>query len=175
MISILTSETNRIKVVNNLKALSNVDGTTNMNGVWKMKKKTFPKNPESLPFAKKDCQGKLVTSQKQLKQLYLDTFIHRLRHRPIKHDFTYLKSIKDELCQKRLKVAEMRKIPQWKPNQLNKVLSKLKDGKSCDPHGLVNKIFKPGVCGKDFEISLLMLMNKVYAICKYCGYIQRPR
>ena len=57
MISILTSETNRIKVVNNLKALSNVDGTTNMNGVWKMKKKTFHKNPESLFFAKKDCKG----------------------------------------------------------------------------------------------------------------------
>ena len=41
-----------------------------------------------------------------------------------------------------------------------KVLSKLKNGKSCDPHGMINELFKPGVCGKDLQASLLMMLNQ---------------
>ena len=61
-------------------------------GVWKIKKKVFPKCSESLPFAKKDFNGKLVSSQKELKNLYLDTFTHRLRHRPMREDYEHLRS-----------------------------------------------------------------------------------
>jgi hypothetical protein len=59
-------------------------------GVWKIKKKVFPKCSESLPFAKKDCNGKLFSTKKELKRLYL----------PIREDFTHLKTLKEELCTK---------------------------------------------------------------------------
>ena len=53
-ISKLCSEENRKKVVENFQTLSNTDGSTNINGLWNLKRKVFPKNAESLPFAKKN-------------------------------------------------------------------------------------------------------------------------
>ena len=160
-ISTLSSEENRNKVIENFKHLENNDGSTNTNGIWKIMKKLFPKNVESLPFAKKNCQGQLISSQHLLKQLYLDTFVHRLRHRPIRDNLQNLKEMKEELCQKRLNIARDNKTPPWTNEQLLKVLSRLKNGKSRDPHGMVNELFKPGVCGKDLQVSLLMMVNQI--------------
>ena len=172
-ISTLSSEENRNKVMNNFKCLANVDGSTNTMGVWKIKKKVFPKNAESLPFAKKDTKGKVISSQNELKKLYLETFTQRLRHRPIKPDFSKIKVLKEKLCEKRLQLASSNKSEQWNQKQLLKVLSSLKSGKSRDPHGLINEIFKPGVCGNDLQISLLIMMNKIKEtlfIPKYLEY-----
>ena len=44
---------------------------------------------------------------------------------------------------------------------LNKVLSSLKDEKTRDPHGLINELFKPGVAGEDFQLSFLIMANKI--------------
>ena len=71
------------KVMENFKSLSNQDGNLNNNNMWNVKRKVFPKNKESLPIAKKDSDGKFVSSHKQLKDLYLNTFVHRLRQRPV--------------------------------------------------------------------------------------------
>ena len=86
-VSNMVAENPRNKVFENLKSLSRQDGNMNTNSVWSLKRKVFPKNKESLPFAKKNCDGKLISSHKQLKDLYLDTFVHRLRLRPIKMIF----------------------------------------------------------------------------------------
>ena len=48
-----------------------------------------------------------------------------------------------------------------KIDQLRKVLSKLKSGKSRDPHGLVNEIFKPRVIGTDLKLSMLTMFNEL--------------
>ena len=157
----LVAEENREKVLKNFKVLANPGGLCNTNGMWSLKRKLFPKNKESLPFAKKDCDGKVITAQSQLKTLYLDTFIHRLRHRPVSNDYQYLKTLKEELCYRRIDYSKMQSTKPWTKSQLRKVLKKLKDNKSRDPHGLVNEIFKPGVIGNDLEESLLQLLNKV--------------
>ena len=145
----------------NFAKLSNTDGSTNANGVWAVNRKVFPKNTETLPFAKKNDKGVLVSSQKDLKELYLKTFIRRLRHRPIKPELANIKSLKEELCSKRMEVARSRKSVPWTVEDLKKVLSHLKDGKSRDPHGMINEIFKPGVGGKDFQLSYLEMCNKI--------------
>ena len=44
---------------------------------------------------------------------------------------------------------------------LEKALKSLKKGKARDPNGLVNEIFKEGVAGRDFKLSLLKLFNKM--------------
>ena len=137
-------------------------------GVWNIKKKVFPKNAESLPFAKKDTKGKVISSQNELKKLYLDTFTQRLRPRPIKPDFDQIKVLKETLCEKRLQIAASNKSKPWNHKQLLKVLSSLKSGKSRDPHGLINEIG-----GNDLQISLLMMMNKIrdtLFIPKYLEY-----
>ena len=160
-ISDITAEENRNKVVSNFATLKASDGTTNQNGVWSIKRKLFPNNQQSLPLAKKDMDGKLVTSQKELRKLYLSTFTTRLRHRPIKKGLENLKSKKEELWSKRLELSSMNKSRPWKLEELIAVLSSLKAGKSRDPHQLINELFKPDVGGKDFQVSFLLMANKI--------------
>ena len=45
--------------------------------------------------------------------------------------------------------------------ELTNVLKKLKNEKARDPHGFINKIFKPGVAGNNLIEGLLMLVNEV--------------
>ena len=104
-ISSLSAKENRDQIVDNFAQLTRNDGSTNVNGVWALNRKEFPKNSQTLPFAMENDEGKLVSSQKELKKLYLQTFTRRLRHRPIRSDLEYLKSLKEELCSKRLEVA----------------------------------------------------------------------
>ena len=102
-LTITVAEENRKQVFDNFEKISNTDGTTNNNGIWALKRKLFPKIAENLPIAKKDFNGRLISSQKELLCLYLDSYRHRLHHRPIKNEFEYLKELKEqagaELCQ----------------------------------------------------------------------------
>ena len=84
LVSELVARDNRNKVIDNFQSISDRDGKLTNNNMWKLKRKVFPKNKETLPFAKKDCDGKLISSHRQLKELYLDTFVHSLRSRPMK-------------------------------------------------------------------------------------------
>ena len=49
----IVAEENKDKVIENFKEFANADGLLNINGMWKIKRKIFPKNKESLPLAKK--------------------------------------------------------------------------------------------------------------------------
>ena len=44
---------------------------------------------------------------------------------------------------------------------VEKVLSKLKSGKSRDPNGLINELFHKSSIGSDLKQSLLLLVNKI--------------
>ena len=72
-----------------------------------------------------------------------------------------LKILKEELCMKRIEVSKQNKSKPWTIDDLIEILSSLKNGKSRDPHGLVNEIFKPGVSGIDFQRSFLEMGNKI--------------
>ena len=155
------SKENRDKVIESFKTLSETDGSININGMWSMKKKVFPKNTKPLPCAKKDVEGRLITSQNELKTLYLKTFVHRLRHRPIRDDLKHLEILKEELCNKRLEFCKLNKSRKWETEDFLKVLKALKNNKSRDPHGWINELFKPGVGGADLVQSILMMFNKI--------------
>ena len=157
----LSAEENRNKVVENFAKLANGNGGTCHNGLWAINKKLFPRNSETLPFAKKDLEGKLVSSQTELKKLYLETYVTRLRHRPMKPQFEHLKTLKEELCTKRLEIAKLRRSDPWSKEHLKTVLTGLKAGKARDPHQLINEIFKPGVAGLDFQASFLLMANQI--------------
>ena len=61
--------------------MSDTTGSLNTNGMWVIKKKIFPSKRRGAILAKKNAKGKLVTNPAELKKLYLDTFVSRLRHR----------------------------------------------------------------------------------------------
>ena len=55
----------------------------NQASIWKLKKKMFPKNKSSLPVAKRNRAGKIITNVEELKEVYLQHYKHRMRNRPI--------------------------------------------------------------------------------------------
>ena len=155
------SEENFQKIKDNFLLLSDGNDKINSNGMWNLMKKVFPKNNPPLPVAKRNIRGQIITNPDILKTLYLETYVHRLRHRPINPEFADLKKLKENLFDLRIKLAKLRVSKPWCANDLDLVLQKLKKNKSRDPHGLVNELFKPGVIGSDLKCSMLSLLNEI--------------
>ena len=131
------------------------------NKIWKLLKKKYPKQSNVIPVGKRDKSGNLITNHMGLKHLYLETYTHRLRNRPIKADFEELKKFKMMLFDLRLKRVQKCKTKSWTLDELEKVLKNLKNNKARDPQGWINEIFKEGVAGKYLKLSLLELFNKI--------------
>ena len=129
--------------------------------VWQIIKQKFPKIDRPLPVGKLDRFGNLVTNHAGLKSLYLNTYKQRLRNRPIKDELIGIKALKDISFQLKLEVASSNKSAPWTIDDLESVLKKLKTGKSRDPHGWVNDIFRNEVAGCHLKLSMLTLFNKV--------------
>ena len=60
-----------------------------------------------------------------------------------------------------MEMSKLKKSDTWKITDVTNVLSSLKNCKSRDPHGLIKELFKPGVAGKDFQISFLTMPNTI--------------
>ena len=154
-------EENRKKIIENFKDMDGNEGNLNHQGVWQVKRKQFPKIQPTLPVGKKNVQGQIITNPEELKDLYLDTFKFRLRHRPARPGFEDYMEVQEELFNMRLKLAEGKKTPAWEMNDLEEALASLKSGKSRDPEGLIREVFKDEVIGEDLKNSLLILYNKI--------------
>ena len=135
-------EENRKKVVDNFKDLDGNNGNLNHQGVWKAKKKYFPKIKPTLPVGKKNLMNQIITNPEELKNLYLDTFQFRLRHRPVKPGYEDLLELQEELFNLRLQLAKEVKTSPWKMVDLEGALKDLKNGKCRDPEGLIGELFK---------------------------------
>ena len=72
-----------------------------------------------------------------------------------------LKSLREELFHQRLEISKQNKSPKWKMEELDKVLSHLKERKATDPTGLVNELFHSQNIGDDMKNSILIMMNKI--------------
>ena len=156
-LSDLTAKKNRNKVMDNFRTLEGNFGT----GLWKIKNKMFPKHQTSLPVAKKDVTGKLLTARNDIKKLYSDTFIFRLRERPFKKGYEEIEKLTKDLYEQRLKITKENKTPDWTMKDLDTALAKLKKNKARDPSGLANEIFMQNAAGKDLKNSLLLMFNKI--------------
>ena len=126
-----------------------------------MLKQKIPKNPPQVPVGKNDFSGNLITNYEGLKNLYLKTYMHRLRNRPIKTELTEIKKLKEELFEIRIELAKLNKSELWTMEDLESILNNLKEGKARDPNGWTNDIFTNEVAGKYLKISMLMLLNKM--------------
>ena len=129
--------------------------------MWKYLKKKYPKISVDIPVGKKDRKGNIITNHEGLKHLYLETYVNRLRNRPMKKDFEGIKKMKEELFELRLEMSKCLKSQPWTLKDLEKAIKCLKNDKARDPTGLVNEIFKEGVAGRDLKLSLLSLFNRM--------------
>ena len=148
------------KVQEQISAISDADGRVNTSGAWKLRKKLCPKPLEQLT-AKMDKEGNLVTDPESIKEIYLEAYADRLKHRDILPDLKHHKILREQVFFERLALAKSNKSPPWTMDQLDDVLKKLKKGKATDPAGLVNELFMYEYIGDDLKKSLLMLLNKI--------------
>ena len=112
-------ETNRKKVMENFGEMNGYHGGLNHQGVWKNKRKLFPKIKPSLPVGKMNLKKQLITNPEELKELYLNTFKYRLRHRPPQPDYQELVELQEELFKLRLKNSKTQKSPEWTMKDLD--------------------------------------------------------
>ena len=135
--------------------------THNTRGCWSLVRKVRPKHTPPIPVGKIDFEGNMVTDQNSLKKLYLETFIWRLRDRPMKPDLVDLQLLKEKLFKTILKVCKNTKPKPWTEDELEKVLNNLKKDKCRDPTGLINELFFTEKAGKDLKLSMLYLFNNI--------------
>ena len=133
--------------------------------IWKLLKKNYPKILTAVPVGKKDGKGNIITNHEGLKKLYLQTYVNRLRNRPIKPDLEEMMKLKTELFELRLQLSKKEKSQPWTMEDLNRALKSLKKDKARDPNGLINELFKEGVAGTDLKLSLLDFFNRMKQEC----------
>ena len=115
----------------------------------------------------------MITNHEGLKKLNLKTYIHRLRNRPIKEGFDELKDLKEVLFNLRLKLCGKKKSELSDMKHLEAAMKELKKGKSRDPNGWLNDLFKDGVAGKNLKISMLKLFNKIKSENFFPAFMRR--
>ena len=117
---------NRKKIVDNFKHLSENPEQINLSKLWQIFKKMSPKSFNSLPVAKQNYKGKIISNPKELKTLLAREYKDRLRSRPIRPDLIQLKMRKRKIFKMKMKLAECRRSPLWKMSDMDLALFILK-------------------------------------------------
>ena len=94
--------------------------------LWKVLKKNFPKISNAVPVGKKDMKGNIIRKHDSLKHLYLQTYLNRLRNRPIKPGMEEIRKLKMELFNLRLRLSKMNRSQPWTMTHLDKAIKCLK-------------------------------------------------
>ncbi len=152
------AEENAKLIRDQVRDLSSLTGTFSSDLMWKVKRKVFRRSTDP-PMAKKDNHGNIITSPNPLKKLYLDEYIHRLRHREIKPSLRLLKELKEDLWARRFDLLKNSDCHDWSEEDILKVMNSLKGNKCRDPLGFDNILFKPGICGPDLVSAMTILCN----------------
>ena len=152
---------NREKIINNFKEISEDPDKINLQKMWKMSKKLWPKNSISIPTAKRNHMGKVVTGPRDIRNVLAKEYKDRLRSRPARPDLVRMNKRKSIIFKMKMKLAEMTPSPDWSMKDLDRALSHLKKNKSRDFEGYINEIFKLNVIGVDLKKSLLLMFNKL--------------
>ena len=140
--------------------LDSLDGSFNQIGMWKVKKKICPR-PKDPPTAKKDDLGNLITAPSALKNLYLETYQNRLKHRKINEMYQDIRELKNELWELRFEALKSKPSTPWTIEDLEKATKSLKNNQSRDPLGMISEIFKSKIAGKDLQKAMVDLMNLI--------------
>ena len=122
------------------------DSSKCLSEMWKLKKNLFPKKAQTLPSAKINHHGQLISDPKGLTKLIGEEYGQiRLRKRPSHPKNTEGKKIRMILIQLKMKIAATRVTAPFEMNDLEAVLKTLKSNKARDPEGIERTIFKNSI------------------------------
>ena len=122
----------RSKIMNNFKIYSENPENVSLPKVWKLLKKISPKTNPTLPTAKRNHKGKLISGPKEIKTLLAKEYKNRLRSRPIRPDLKETKQRRQKIFKMKMKIAEGNRGKDWTMKDLDKALADLKNDKSRD-------------------------------------------
>ena len=137
----MQAEENYLLVMKNFKRFSNNPENINIQEIWKILKSIGPKHGNTLPIAKKNHKGVLISNPEKIKTLLAKEYKQRLRSRPIRPDLSNLKMRRKEIFQIQMKIAEGTSSSPWKMCDLDVALKDLKNNKSRVHAGYANEIF----------------------------------
>ena len=130
-----------------------------MQKMWKVLKNICPKLKPTLPTAKRNHKGKIVSGKNELKHLLANEYRNRLRTRPVRNDYKSVKNRRKKIFEMKMLLAKCKKSEPWTMQQLETALGDLKNNKSRDFEGYINEIFKKEVIGLDLKKSILTMFN----------------
>ena len=82
------------KIINNFKELSENPENVNLQNMWKMCKRLWPKVGTTIPTAKRNHMGKIVTGPRDIRNVLAKEYKDRLRTRPVRPDLRGMKKRK---------------------------------------------------------------------------------
>ena len=91
VIAMMEADENREKIFKKFKTFSDNPETLNLQQIWKLNKKLWPKAGISLPTAKRNHRGKIVSAPGEIKKLLGKEYIDCLRSRPVRPDLEAMK------------------------------------------------------------------------------------
>ena len=101
---IITME-NWNKVIKHFKTFSENPGSVDKNGMWKEVKRICPRQSASLPTAKYNHAGVLVSGPQEIKNLLIKEYSDRLRVRPLRPDLMNVQKRREDVFSNKLKDA----------------------------------------------------------------------
>ena len=152
---------NREKIMKLFSYFSENPDKLEMQKMWKILKSICPKIKPSLPCAKRNIRGKIVSSQKDIKNLYAAEYRNRLRTRPMRMDLMTVENRRKQIFDLKMKLSKRVKSKPWSENDLELALRDLKNNKSRDFQGYANEVFKNETIGSDLKKSLLIMFNNL--------------
>ena len=157
----LEATENRNSVLKHFELMSNNPEYVNMQNVWKILNKLCPNYLPTLPSAKRNPKGILVTDHRELKELLSVEYQNRLRTRAIRPGLEKITFLRKEIFEMNLKLSKSRTSDDWNMIDLENALADLKNNKSRDFEGYINEIFKAGTIGADLKHSMLIMFNQL--------------
>ena len=157
----IEASNNREKIMKNFQFYSQNPENIQMQKMWKILKNICPKLKPTLPTAKRNHKGKIVSGKYELKNLLAQEYKNRLRTRPMRKDYKSIKIRRKKIFEMKMMLAKSRKSPPWTMQQLETALGDLKRNKSRDYEGYINEIFKKDVIGSNLKASLLKMLNSL--------------
>ena len=134
------------KVKDEIKGLNNKEGGYNPGHLWKLKQKLSPRHSEP-PTAIKDKDGKLLTSEEDIKSESIKHYRRVLKSKDMDEELKQHEMNREKLCNERLEKAFENKTLQWKIIDVNIATKGFNKGISKDPYGQPNELFQEGVAG----------------------------
>ena len=144
------------KVQETLQKLT-IDDKFSPNNFWQLCKKSRTHGTNSTSIESSD--GTELYGDDMIKHAYLNEFVHRLRKRDIVPELANYEMRTEMICKLRLEEAKNNKEAPYTKTEYEKVVKKLKKGKSCGRDLFPPEIFIRG--GDQMHSLILTLMNQI--------------